>query len=150
MRAITALKNYKGEIKTSKDLDKVKDLAKGSIREKIIEYIETNHISEVDKITNESAIIQNLLNIYGVGPSKANELVNEHNNNLTNENQKNALLNRMNEIGAEISDILSTTNFNGFDIFNNDSFEFQVGSDSSDRLWPNSFIPSLILGIWHV
>jgi DNA polymerase beta len=79
MKAITALKDYEDEITTAKDLDKVKGLAKGSIKEKIIEFIETNRIPEVENITNESTVIQDLLNIYGIGPSKANELFSKYN-----------------------------------------------------------------------
>ena len=79
IKAITALKDYEGEIKTSKDLDKVKGLTKGSIKKKIIEFIETNRIPEVENIKNESTGIQDLLNIYGIGPAKANELFKKYN-----------------------------------------------------------------------
>ena len=57
-----------------------------------------------------------------------------YNDGSTNEDQKNALLERMNEIGTEIIDILNSTDFNGFEIFNTERFEFQVGSDKADRL----------------
>ena len=79
MKAITALKDYQDKITSSKDLDKVKGLSKGSIKEKIIEFIETNSILEVKNISTESNVIQDLLNIYGVGPARANELFSKYN-----------------------------------------------------------------------
>jgi flagellin len=57
-----------------------------------------------------------------------------YNDGSHNSSQKNALLDRMNSIGSEIMDILNTTQFNGYDILNTESFEFQVGSDSIDKL----------------
>lgn len=56
------------------------------------------------------------------------------NDGSVNEDQKEAILDRMNEIGDEILNLLNSTNFNGYDIFNTDSFDFQVGSDSSDTI----------------
>ena len=63
IKAITAIKEHKEEIISVKDLDNINGLAKGSIREKIIEYIKTGNIKEIEKITNESTIIQTLSNI---------------------------------------------------------------------------------------
>ena len=45
MKAITALKDYQDKITSSKDLDKVKGLSKGSIKEKIIEIQTTLNLS---------------------------------------------------------------------------------------------------------
>ena len=69
---------YEGDITTAKDLDNISGLSKGSIRKRIIELIKTGDISQVKEIGNEINVIQDLSNIYGVGPSKANELINEH------------------------------------------------------------------------
>ncbi len=68
-----------------------------------------------------------------------------YNDGSYNSSQKNALLDRMNAVGSEILDILNSSNFNGFDILNTDSFEFQVGSDSTDKLEINFDISSLNL-----
>ena len=76
--AIQAIKEYEGEINTPEDLDKISGLAKGSIRKKIIELIKTGEISQVKDITTNIKIIQDLSNIYGVGPSKANELISKY------------------------------------------------------------------------
>ena len=76
--AIQAIKEYEGEINTPEDIDKISGLAKGSIRKKIIELIKTGEISQVKDITTNIKIIQDLSNIYGVGPSKANELISKY------------------------------------------------------------------------
>ncbi len=48
--------------------------------------------------------------------------------------QKDSIISRMNTVGDEIMNILNTSKFNGHEIFNSNSFEFQVGSDSTDKL----------------
>lgn len=78
VKAIQAIKEYDGEITSIDDLDKVSGLAKGSIRTKIEEFIKTGEIQQVKAITEDSKVIDDLSNIYGIGPSKANELVNEN------------------------------------------------------------------------
>lgn len=102
IKAITAIKEHKEEIISVKDLDNINGLAKGSIREKIIEYIKTGNIKEIEKITNESTIIQTLSNIYGIGPAKSNELVNKHNITSIEDLRKNQeLLNDKQKIGLK-------------------------------------------------
>ena len=76
VKAIQSIKEYRDVINSIEDLDKVDGLAKGSIREKIEEFIKTGEIEQVKKISKESQIIETLSNIYGVGPIKANDLVN--------------------------------------------------------------------------
>lgn len=76
VKAIQAIKEYEGEIRTKEDLDKISGLAKGSIRTKIEEFIKTGEIEQVKTISEKSKIIEALSNIYGVGPNKANDLVN--------------------------------------------------------------------------
>lgn len=78
VKAIQSIKEYEGEITSIDDLDKVSGLAKGSIRTKIEEFIKTGEIQQVKAITEDSKVIDDLSNIYGIGPSKANELVNEN------------------------------------------------------------------------
>jgi len=78
IKAIQAIKEHDGEITTINDLDKVSGLAKGSIRTKIEEFIKTGEIEQVKAISEDSKIMETLSNIYGIGPSKANELVNEN------------------------------------------------------------------------
>ena len=77
-KAIQAIKEYEGEITSIDDLDKVSGLAKGSIRTKIEEFIKTGEIEQIKAISEDSKIIETLSNIYGVGPSKANDLLNKH------------------------------------------------------------------------
>ena len=102
MKAIQAIKEYDGEITSIDDLDKISGLAKGSIRTKIEEFIKTGEIQQVKAISEDTKIMEALSNIYGIGPSKANELVNknkvssiedlkiklENDENLLNEKQK--------------------------------------------------------------
>ena len=78
VKAIQAIKEHDDEINSIEDLDKVSGLAKGSIRTKIEEFIKTGEIEQVKAISEESKLIETLSNIYGVGPSKANDLVNKH------------------------------------------------------------------------
>ena len=78
VKAIQAIKEHEGEITSIDDLDKVSGLAKGSIRTKIEEFIKTGEIEQVKAISEDIKIIEALSNIYGVGPSKANDLVNKH------------------------------------------------------------------------
>ena len=78
LNAIQYIKDYEGEISSPTDLDNISGISKtGSIRKKIIELMKTGKISEVKHISKEN-IGQDLLKIYGVGPSKVNELVNKH------------------------------------------------------------------------
>ena len=51
-----------------------------------------------------------------------------------NESQKESIISRMNAVGEEILDMLDNTKFNGYEIFNTEKFEFQIGSDSNDKL----------------
>ena len=78
VKAIQAIKEHDDEINSIEDLDKVFGLSKGSIRTKIEEFIKTGEIEQVKAISEESKLIETLSNIYGVGPSKANDLVNKH------------------------------------------------------------------------
>lgn len=77
-KAIQAIKEYEGEIKSVEDLDKVPRLAKGSIKTRIEDFIKTGEIAQVKDITNRVLVIEQLSNIYGIGPSKANDLVDKH------------------------------------------------------------------------
>ena len=77
-KVIQAIKEYNEEITSIDDLDKISGLAKGSIRTKIEEFIKTGEIQQVKAITDDSKIMDGLSNIYGIGPSKANELVNKN------------------------------------------------------------------------
>ncbi len=76
--AIQAIKEYEGEIISINDLDKVPGLVKGSIQKKIEEFIKTGEIEQVKTISEDSQIIETLSNIYGVGPSKANDLLSKY------------------------------------------------------------------------
>ena len=62
-----------------------------------------------------------------------NEAIKYHDGSFSDE-QKEAIISRMNAVGEEILDILNTTKFNGYEVFNSNGFEFQVGSDSTDKL----------------
>jgi DNA polymerase beta len=112
--AILSIKEYEGEIKTKKDLDNISGLSKGSIRTKIEEFIKTGEISQVKDIQKDNPsinVINDLSNIYGVGPSKANELVNKFNilsiEDLKEKyNKDNKILNDKQKIGLEYYDDL--------------------------------------------
>ena len=68
---------YKDDIKDINDLNKIEGIGK-SIFEKIKELYETGQISYIEKNINNDNIYafkQELLNIYGIGPVKANKIV---------------------------------------------------------------------------
>ena len=112
--AILAIKEYEGEIRTEKDLDNISGLAKGSIRTKIEEFIKTGEIPQVKDIKKDNPsinVISDLSKIYGVGPSKANELVNKFSimsmDDLKEKIEKDdSLLNKKQIIGLEYYDDL--------------------------------------------
>lgn len=112
--AILAIKEYEGDIKTKKDLDNISGLTKGSIRTKIEEFIKTGEISQVKDIKKDNPsinVMNDLSKIYGVGPSKVNELVNKFNilsiDDLKEKNNKNnQILNDKQKIGLEYYDDL--------------------------------------------
>lgn len=106
IKAINAIKEYEGPIESIEDLDNINGLAKGSIKERIKEFIESGNISQVSNINKNSKILEILNNIYGVGPSKANELVKKHNitsiNDLKNKLLENPnILNNKQKIGLK-------------------------------------------------
>jgi DNA polymerase beta len=106
VNAINAIKEYHGDIESVKDLDKISGLAKGSIKKRIKEFIENGIIPQVNNIKEESDILHKLNNIYGVGPSKSNELIEKHNissiDNLRNKYEKdNTILNNKQKIGLD-------------------------------------------------
>lgn len=111
IKAIQSIKEYEGEIRSINDLDKVSGLAKGSIRTKIEEFIKTGEIKQVKSISEDSKIIETLSNIYGIGPSKANDLLNKHKvssiDDLKQKLQKDeTLLNDKQKIGLKYYDDL--------------------------------------------
>jgi DNA polymerase beta len=75
---IGVLRRYDGEINEVKDLDDIPNLTKkGSIYNKILEYLDTGKIKEIEQIDNYSTIYKELSKIYGIGPTKAKELINK-------------------------------------------------------------------------
>ena len=106
IKAINAIKEYEGPIESIEDLDNINGLAKGSIKERIKEFIKSGNISQVSNINKNSKILEILNNIYGIGPSKANELVEKHNitsiNDLKNKLLENPnILNNKQKIGLK-------------------------------------------------
>lgn len=75
---IGILRRYDGEINDVKDLDNIPNFSrKGSIYNKIVEYLNTGKIKEIEQIDNFSIIYKDLSKIYGIGPTKAKELINK-------------------------------------------------------------------------
>lgn len=109
---------YKNAIETLKSLNEITDIEsiKGlpgigvKIHDKIKEYLSSGTIKEADKLSknNEKLMLhKKLLNIYGVGPTKANELLNKINSfdELYLENNQD-LLNNKQKIGLAYYDEL--------------------------------------------
>jgi DNA polymerase/3'-5' exonuclease PolX len=75
----TVIRNIKSVEKPVNNIDDLKDV-KGigeKIRSKLIEYFETGAVKEAQNASNdhETEVMQELMNIHGIGPSKARALV---------------------------------------------------------------------------
>lgn len=79
--ALNIIKNQKDEIKNGKQLEDIKGIGKGIIR-RIDEIIKTGKLSEItinQENINEKQYIENLKEVYGIGNTKASELVHSYN-----------------------------------------------------------------------
>jgi DNA polymerase/3'-5' exonuclease PolX len=98
-KVIENIELYGKEIKTVEDLHNIKGIGKG-ISQKLTEFLETGKMSIIDTILQDEKYIlgQKLLNIYGVGPAKVDDLLKEissfdelflpENDKLLNDKQK--------------------------------------------------------------
>ena len=69
MTAIQAIKEYEGPIESIEDLDNINGLAKGSIKERIKEFIESGNISQVRQLVGMRGLMAALrmsLNLVGL------------------------------------------------------------------------------------
>lgn len=106
-KVIAQIKSLPGPIHGMEDLEGVEGIGE-KIRAKIVEILETGKLEAAEKIKEERAIevTDNLMQIYGVGPVKAKELVEKHNirsfTDLTKSIQeKPSLLNDKQKIGLK-------------------------------------------------
>jgi DNA polymerase beta len=78
-KVIKELKNLPTPIYTIDDIKGVKGIGE-KIKKKIEEILETGSLTRVEKYkqTESYNVTEQLLNIYGVGPAKVNELINVH------------------------------------------------------------------------
>lgn len=77
----TVIKNLKASEEPINHIDDIKNI-KGigkSIHEKIKEIMETGDLKQLEKFNEQVKIINELVQIHGIGPVKAKELVEEHN-----------------------------------------------------------------------
>jgi len=101
--AIDIIYLYPNKINSIIELNKVKGIGK-NIYHKIIEYINTDNIKKINEIENDKKYIlkRDLNKIYGIGPSKINELINKINNiNELYLKENNNLLNNKQQIGLK-------------------------------------------------
>lgn len=75
-KVIAAIKEKDSEITSIDDIKDIPGVGKG-IKEKISELLTTGHLAKADEIANNRSlnITEALLNIHGIGPAKAKELV---------------------------------------------------------------------------
>ena len=75
-KVIASIELYDKNIKTLEDIKELKGVGK-KIEDKIIEFINTGNITEVDNVLNDPRYIlgNKLKGIYGVGPAKITELM---------------------------------------------------------------------------
>jgi DNA polymerase/3'-5' exonuclease PolX len=109
-KVIDNIELYDKEIKTVDDLYNIKGIGKG-IREKLTEFLQTGKMSIIDTILQDDKYIlgQKLLNIYGVGPAKVDDLlkkISSFEELFLPENEK--LLNDKQRIGLKYFEDLQT------------------------------------------
>ena len=75
-KVIASIELYDKNIETLEDIKRIKGVGK-KIEDKIIEFINTGNITEVDNVINDPQYIlgNKLKSIYGVGPAKITELM---------------------------------------------------------------------------
>lgn len=78
-KVIKQIKEFNGSITSINDLKSIDGIGDG-IKKKIVEIFETGKLQQAEEYENrpEIKIINNLLKIYGIGPAKAKQLVDEH------------------------------------------------------------------------
>lgn len=105
-KAIVSIQKI-NSIHSLKDLDGIPGVGKG-IKEKIKELFENGTISELSEYELQLGIIESLMTVYGIGPSKAQELYNVHNIRSINDLKEHThLLNQKQQIGLKYhSDLL--------------------------------------------
>jgi DNA polymerase/3'-5' exonuclease PolX len=102
-KVIQELKNINKPVYSIDDLTDVKGIG-SKIKLKIEEIIETGKLKKAEKVkeSKEYSITDKLLKIYGIGPSKANELINKHHISSIEElREKQDLLNDKQKIGLK-------------------------------------------------
>lgn len=78
-KAIKAVKEYGREIKTKENVDEIEGIGK-KIRAKLYEIVETGNVKEIEEkgLKSVSKIREQLMNVYGIGPYKADQLIDEY------------------------------------------------------------------------
>jgi DNA polymerase beta len=98
-KVIQELKNYNKPIYSMDDLSEIRGIGE-KIRTKIEEIFKTGKLIKAEKVKDN--ITEELLKIYGIGPSKVNELINKHNiKSITELRNKQELLNDKQKIGLK-------------------------------------------------
>ena len=79
-KAIKAIKDYSKEIKTKEDVDEIEGIGK-KIRAKLYEIIESGTVKEIEEkgLKSVSEIRKQLMNVYGIGAYKADQILGEYN-----------------------------------------------------------------------
>lgn len=77
-KAIKAIKEYGKEIKTKENVDEIEGIGK-KIRAKLYEIVETGTVKEIEEkgLKQVSKIREQLMLIHGIGPYKADQLIDE-------------------------------------------------------------------------
>jgi DNA polymerase/3'-5' exonuclease PolX len=106
-KVIDSIEQCDKNIETLEDIKLLKGVGK-KIEDKIIEFLNTGNIVEVDNVINDSKYIlgNKLKGIYGVGPAKITELMNKI-ENLEDLKEHQELLNEKQKIGLKYYDDLS-------------------------------------------
>jgi DNA polymerase beta len=105
-KVIQELKNLNKPIYSINDLQDIKGVG-SKIKLKIEEIIETGKLTKAEKVkeSNEYSITEKLLKIYGIGPSKVNELINKHKiTSIDQLKQNQDILNDKQKIGLKYYD----------------------------------------------
>lgn len=99
-KVIQALKAHTGRIRTIEDIADIPGIGDG-IRSKIEEILATGELKVASDVRNDNKLFDELMHIYGVGPAKANDLIQMGVDSLEYIRQHPEVLNEKQRIGLK-------------------------------------------------
>jgi len=102
MKAAAVIRNLDTEIESERDVENIKGIGK-KISDKIKELLGTGRISKLEKLqgSEKNMVLGELTKIWGVGPSKANELYQEGIKSIDELRKRTDLLTKNQKLGLK-------------------------------------------------